>query len=80
MRRALLRLLIVPVLLLTPSAGAAFGCFDTPGQGRKCACIGENDCDGMEQSGSCKSNPDCDKSELGALVCSCKAARGARTR
>jgi hypothetical protein len=79
MRIALLLLTILETLFLTRSAGATFNCFDTPGQGRKCACIGSNDCSEMRKSGNCKSSPECDNSELGAIICSCKAERTSRT-
>jgi hypothetical protein len=79
MRLALLTLLMVQVLLLTHSAGATFNRFDTPGQGRRCACIGSNDCSEMRKSGNCKSSPECDNGELGAIICSCRAARDSRT-
>ena len=56
-------------------AGAEFICFQTPGEGIRCACIGASDCSEMRNSGSCKSEAECDKGELGAIVCSCKATR-----
>jgi hypothetical protein len=33
----------------------------------------------MAKSGYCKSDPQCDKAELGALICSCSARRVAKT-
>jgi len=55
------------------------GVFETPGEGRRCACIGAGNCSEMKNSDSCASGPECDKSELGAIICSCKAARTSRT-
>jgi hypothetical protein len=52
--------------------------FDTPSEGRRCACIGVRQCDEMLKSGDCKSDPRCDNGELGAIVCSCKAVRTSR--
>ena len=76
----------LPVLALTAAslvgsldAGAEFNCFETPGEGVRCACIGASDCGEMKNSDSCKSDPECDKSELGAIICSCKAVRTSRT-
>jgi hypothetical protein len=76
MRVALLVLsLAVTSLVGSLDARAEFNCFETPGEGVRCACIGENDCGEMKNSDSCKSDPQCDKGELGAIICSCKAAR-----
>ena len=70
MRIALLILtLMIASLAGSMGAGAEFNCFQTPGEGIRCACIGASD------SGSCKSEAECDKGELGAIVCRCKAAR-----
>ena len=44
-----------------------------------CACIGAGSCSEMKNSDSSASGPECDKSELGAIICSCKAARTSRT-
>jgi hypothetical protein len=72
----------LPVLALTAAslvgsldAWAEFNCFETPGEGVRCACIGASDCGEMKNSDSCKSDPQCDKGELGAIMCSCKAGR-----
>ena len=51
-----------------------FSCFDTPDNGRRCACVGSGECDEMLKSGDCKSKPHCDDGELGPIICSCKAA------
>ena len=76
MRIALLILtLMIASLAGSMGAGAEFNCFQTPGEGIRCACIGASDCSEMRNSGSCKSEAECDKGELGAIVCSCKAAR-----
>jgi hypothetical protein len=76
MRLALLVLaLAVASLAGIVGAGAEFNCFKTPGEGTRCACIGASDCSQMKNSGSCKSEAECDKGELGAIICSCKAAR-----
>jgi len=79
MRAALLTLIIVEALFLSPSAWAKFNCFETPGEGRRCACVGSNDCSEMQKSGNCKSAPDCDNSQLGAIICSCRATATSRT-
>ena len=75
-------LLVVTVALasLTGSLDAwgEFNCFETPGEGVRCACIGASDCSEMKNSGSCKSVAECDKGELGAIICSCAAARSSR--
>ena len=75
MRVALLVLILMMASLLgSMRAGAEFNCFRTPGEGIRCACIGASDCSEMKNSGSCKSEAECDKAELGAIICSCKAA------
>jgi hypothetical protein len=80
MRAALLVLtLTVASLVGSLDALAAFNCFETPGEGRRCACIGAGNCNEMKDSDSCKSDPHCDKSELGAIICSCKAGKTSRT-
>jgi hypothetical protein len=79
--RALLMLAVLVCSLLTPAdAGAGFNCFDTPQGERRCACIGANACDELQQSDSCQSDLKCDKGELGAVVCSCRATRDAKPR
>jgi hypothetical protein len=79
MRVALLVLnLTMASLAGSMRAGAEFNCFQTPGEGIRCACIGTRDCSDMKNSGSCKSEVECDKRELGAIICSCKAARTPR--
>jgi hypothetical protein len=76
MRVALLVLTLTMASLAgSLSAVAEFNCFGTPGKGARCACVGANDCSEMKKSGSCKSDAACDKGELGAIICSCKAAR-----
>jgi hypothetical protein len=76
MRAALVALIIVVALFLSRSDGwATFNCFETPEGARRCACIGADNCREMQNSSSCKSGPECDKSELGAIICSCKAVR-----
>jgi hypothetical protein len=76
MRIALLVLtLTIASLSRSMDARAEFNCFQTPGEGVRCACIGASDCSEMKNSGSCKSEAECDKGELGAIVCSCKATR-----
>jgi len=79
MRAALLTLTMVELLALTHSVSETFNCFDTPSEGRRCACIGVRQCDEMLKSGDCKSDPRCDNGELGAIVCSCKAVRTSNT-
>jgi hypothetical protein len=76
-------LLVVTVALasLTGSLDAwgEFNCFETPGEGVRCACIGASDCSEMKNSDSCKSEAECDKGELGAIICSCKASRTSKS-
>jgi hypothetical protein len=80
MRVALLVLTLAVVSLVgSLDAWAAFNCFETPGEGRRCACVGTGNCSEMKNSDSCKSEPECDKSELGAIICSCKAVQTSRT-
>jgi|GEM_PF-1987725 hypothetical protein len=80
MRSALLVLSIVAAFLLAcPNARAKFNCFKTPQGEHRCACVGANDCSEMQKSDSCKSGPECDDRQLGAIICSCKAARTSRT-
>jgi len=75
MRTALLVLTIVAALSPTLSnARATFKRFETPEEGRRCTCVGAANCSEMQKSDSCKSGPICDHSELGAIICSCKAA------
>ncbi len=78
MRTALLALTLLEALAQAQPARAAFSCFDTPDNGRRCACVGSSECDEMQKSGDCKSTPQCDKHELGPMICSCKAARAAK--
>jgi len=70
----------VALLVLTLAVRRSLGVWmlATPGEGVRCACIGLNDCSEMKNSDSCKSDPECDKGELGAIICSCKAARTAK--
>jgi hypothetical protein len=76
MRLALLVLTVTMALLAgSMGAGGEFNCFQTPGEGIRCACIGAGDCSEMKNSGSCRSEAECDKGELGAMICSRKAAR-----
>ena len=76
MRVALLVLtLAVASLVGSLDAWAAFNCFETPGEGRRCACVGTGNCSEMKNSDSCKTDPTCDHSELGVPICSCRAAR-----
>jgi hypothetical protein len=78
MRTALLTLALLVIVAFAPGANADFKCFDTPDGGWRCACVGSGECEAMQKSGACKSDPVCDKGELGSRVCSCKAARAAR--
>jgi hypothetical protein len=83
MRFALLIItLTLASLAWNRNASAEFNCFETPGEGARCACIGANDCTDMKNSDSCKSEAECDKGDLGAIICSCKAHRtvGSRMR
>jgi len=76
-----MRVALLVVILALASLGwnwdarAEFNCFETPGEGSRCACIGANDCTEMKSSDNCKSEAECDKGELAAIICSCKAAR-----
>jgi hypothetical protein len=80
MRLAVLILTTATGLLFARSeASADFNCFESYGGERRCACIGTSDCSQMKSSDSCKSEPKCDNAELGAIVCSCKAAKTSRT-
>jgi hypothetical protein len=80
MRAALLVLTIAGALFLVRSdARANFNCFETPDGEHRCACIGAHNCSEMQKSDSCKSGPTCDHSELGPIICSCKAVRMSRT-
>ena len=79
MRAALLVLILMSAPLAgSMGAGAEFKCFQTPGEGIRCACIGASDCGEMKNSGNRKSEAVCDKGELGAIICSCKAAHAAK--
>jgi hypothetical protein len=78
-----MRVALIVILTLAPlgwngDARAEFNCFETPGEGSRCACIGANDCTEMKNSDSCKSEAECDKGDLGAIICSCKAARSSK--
>ena len=53
-------------VFFAPEAHADFNCFESYGDGRRCACVGTSDCSQMRISNSCKSDPQRDKSELGA--------------
>ena len=54
MRAALLVLILISAPLAgSMGAGAEFKCFQTPGEGIRCACIGASDCSEMKSSGSC---------------------------
>ena len=79
MRLALLVLALAIALLAgSGKARIEFNCFQTPGEGNRCSCIGASDCSDMKNSGSCKAEAACDKGELGAIICSCKAAHAAK--
>jgi hypothetical protein len=79
MRLALLLLAIaIASLARSGAVRAEFNCFQTPGEGIRCACIGASDCAEMTSSGSCKSEAACDMGELGAIICSCKASHAAK--
>jgi hypothetical protein len=81
LRAALLVLILISAPLAgSMGAGAEFKCFQTPGEGIRCACIGASDCSEMKSSGTYKSEAVCDKGELGAIICSCKAARSGGRR
>jgi hypothetical protein len=75
-----MRVALLVVILALASLGwnwdarAEFNCFETPGEGSRCACIGAR-LHRDENSDNCKSEAACDKGELGAIICSCKAAR-----
>ena len=70
MRAALLVLILMSAPLAgSMGAGAEFKCFQTPGEGIRCACIGASDCGEMKNSGNCKSEAVCDKGELRAIIC-----------
>jgi hypothetical protein len=75
MRTVLILAFAIVTLAGSGEARTAFNCFQTPGEGSRCACIGASDCGEMKSSGNCKSEARCDKGELGAIICSCKAAR-----
>ena len=66
-----MRVVLLVVILALASLGwnwdarAEFNCFETPGEGSRCACIGANDCTEMKSSDNCKSEAACDKGELG---------------
>src|SRR6185369_6534082 len=54
LRAALLVLILISAPLAgSMGAGAEFKCFQTPGEGIRCACIGASDCSEMKSSGSC---------------------------
>jgi hypothetical protein len=73
MRLALLVLILtIGSLAGSMGAGAEFNCFQTPGEGIRCACMGASDCSEMKNAGSCKSEAESDKGELGAVVRSAK--------
>ena len=79
MRIALLTLALLEIFAQAHPARADFRCFDAPGDGRRCACVGSGECTEMQKSGDCKTAPLCDKGELGSVICSCKAVRAAGT-
>jgi hypothetical protein len=63
MRVALLVLtFLVALLVESVDAWAKFECFETPGEGGRCACVGADNCAEMKTSDSCKSVPQCDAS------------------
>jgi hypothetical protein len=79
LRAALLVAAIVLAVGVAPfTAQATFSCFVTAQGEPKCACIGGADCIALQKSGDCKTRFKCDDSELGALVCSCKANRSSK--
>jgi hypothetical protein len=78
--KALLTVILTTVaglFLARSGASAHVDCFESYGGERRCACIGTSDCSQMKDS-DCRSDPRCDKAELGAIVCSC-AAKNSRT-
>jgi hypothetical protein len=73
-------LLTVAIAAAIAQAQATFDCFETPQGERRCACMGGRNCIELQKSGSCKSGFKCDDSELGAMICGCKAVKTSRTR
>jgi hypothetical protein len=79
MRAALLTVVIAAAIFLALSkAQATFDCFETPKGEWRCAYMGGRNCIELQKSGSCKSGFKCDDSELGAMICGCKAVKTSR--
>lgn len=74
-----MRVALLVVILALASLGwnwdarAEFNCFETPGEGSRCACIGANDCTEMKNSDNCKSEAAC------AAECRLREEAGARS-
>ena len=74
-----MRVALLVVILALASLGwnwdarAEFNCFETPGEGSRCACIGANDCTEMKSSDNCKSEAAC------AAECRLREEAGARS-
>ena len=76
MRAALLTVAIMAAIFLVAfEAQATFDCFETPQGQRRCACLGGENCIELQKSGTCKSDFKCDDSEVGAMICSCRAVK-----
>ena len=58
-----MRVALLVVILALASLGwnwdarAEFNCFETPGEGSRCACIGANDCTEMKNSAAASQKP-----------------------
>jgi len=74
-----MRVALLVVILALASLGwnwdarAEFNCFETPGEGSRCACIGANDCTEMKSSDNCKSEAAC------SAECRLREEAGARS-
>jgi hypothetical protein len=58
--------------------GAIFKCGKDPHGKNMCACIGAAACSEMQKSDSCISGIECHSSQLGTIICSCKAVQPQR--
>ena len=75
--RAVLAILAASLVSIA-NDGVTFKCGKDPHGKSMCACIGAAACSEMQKSDSCISGIECHSSQLGTIICSCKAVEPQR--
>ena len=72
-------LLLLSTIFVDSTASLAkagrFNCGEDPHGTYMCACIGAEACAELHKSTRCQSGIECHSSQLGTIICSCKAMR-----